>query len=182
MIEVTKTEFEGLCIIKPKVFYDDRGFFSETFNLSDFQKHGLNYNFIQDNQSFSKKGVVRGLHLQKDPHAQTKLVRVIHGKILDVAVDLRKNSKTFKKIFSIELSEENHLQLLIPKGFAHGFIALSETALVAYKCDELYSPTHDAGIAYNDADLQIDWRLPAVQLIISEKDKKHPTLREFLNG
>ncbi len=180
MIEVTKTEAEGLCIIKPKVFHDARGYFVETFNLSEFKKHGLPHVFVQDNQSFSKRGVLRGLHFQTAPHAQTKLVRAVNGKILDVVVDLRKDSKTFKKVFSVELSDENGLQLLVPKGFAHAFVVLSETALVAYKCDELYAPAHDGGLLYNDPDLNIDWRLPADELIVSDKDKKLPTLKEYL--
>lgn len=181
MIEITKTEAEGLFVIKPKVFNDSRGYFVETYNLNTFKKHGLTHIFVQDNQSFSQRGTLRGLHFQLSPYAQTKLVRVIQGEILDVVVDLRKDSKTFKKVFYQELSEENGLQFLVPKGFAHGFVVLSETALVAYKCDDFYAPSHDGGIAFNDPDLKIDWCLPANQLVVSEKDKKHPTLKEYLN-
>lgn len=180
MIEITKTEAEGLCIIKPKVFHDNRGYFVETYNFNELKKHGLQHVFVQDNQSFSKRGVLRGLHFQTSPYAQTKLVRVIQGKILDVAVDLRRDSKTFKKSFSTELSDENGLQFLIPKGFAHAFVVLSDTALVSYKCDDFYAPKNDGGLLYSDPELNIDWKLPADQLIVSDKDKKLPTLKEYL--
>lgn len=180
MIEVTKTAFDGLCIIKPKVFNDSRGYFFESFNASDFEKNNLPFQFVQDNQSYSKFGTLRGLHFQLEPHAQTKLIRAVAGQILDVVVDLRPQSKTFKTTFTIELSSENQLQLLVPKGFAHGFVTLSETALVAYKCDALYSPSHDRGIAFNDPELKIDWKVPAHQLLLSEKDQKHPTLSDYL--
>ena len=180
MIEVTKTEADGLCIIKSKVFADSRGYFVETFNLNEFRTHGLPHVFVQDNQSFSRKGVLRGMHLQSAPYTQTKLVRAVQGKILDVAIDLRRDSKTFKKVFTCDLSDENGLQFLVPKGFAHAFVVLTETALVSYKCDEFYVPKSDGGIIYNDPELNIDWKLPADQLVISDKDKALPTLKEYL--
>lgn len=180
MIEVIKTEAEGLVLIKPRVFHDSRGYFVESFNSKDMKAQGLNYEFIQDNQSFSKRGVLRGLHFQSEPYAQTKLVRAVSGKILDFVVDLRKDSKTFKKTFSAELSEENGLQFLVPKGFAHAFVVLSETAIVSYKCDEYYAPAADGGILFSDLDLAIDWQIPKEQLIVSDKDKMLPTLKEYL--
>lgn len=181
MIEVKKTAAEGLVLIKPRVFTDSRGYFVEMFNARALEAQGLPSKFVQDNQSFSKRGVLRGLHFQRPPYAQTKLVRAIQGRILDVVVDLRPDSATFKQVFSFELSSETGWQLLVPKGFAHAFLVLSETALVAYKCDDFYAPESDGGIVYNDPDLAIEWPLPPGELIVSEKDQKLPTLKEHLS-
>ncbi|MCK4920617.1 MAG: dTDP-4-dehydrorhamnose 3,5-epimerase [Bacteroidales bacterium] len=169
---VTETKINGLYIIEPKVFTDSRGYFFESFNLKYFREKGLNLNIIQDNQSKSQYGVIRGLHYQKSPHAQTKLLRVLEGKIFDVAVDMRKSSPDFGKWFGIELSDENKKQILIPKGFAHGFSVLSETAVVMYKCDEYYHPESEGGIIYNDRDMNIDWQVEEGKEIISEKDTR----------
>ncbi len=168
-MKITKTPFEGLLIIEPRIFDDERGFFCESYNQSAFQKIGIEMNFVQDNQSRSKRGVLRGLHFQKQPYAQTKLVRVLSGVILDVVVDLRKVQPTFGKHYSIELSSENMKQLLVPKGFAHGFLVLSDFADVLYKCDEFYNPAAEHGILYNDPDLNIDWQLKQ-NLLVSAKD------------
>ena len=176
------TSIEGLLVFEPKVFEDSRGYFFEAYNKAVFEAEGLTYNFVQDNQSFSKYGVIRGLHYQQNPHAQCKLVRALQGKILDVAVDIRKKSPTYGKVFSIELTAENKKQLLIPAGFAHGFSVLSETAVVMYKCDALYSKESEGGIIYNDADLNIDWQLPEGATIVSEKDLILPTLKECNNN
>ena len=165
-----RTEIEGLFIITPKVFGDSRGAFFEAYNEKVFNANGINIKFVQDNQSISTYGVIRGLHFQNAPHAQTKLVRVITGKILDVAVDIRKDSPTYGKHFSIELSAENKKQLLIPHGFAHGFSVLSETAEVIYKCDNFYNKESEGGIMYNDPSLNIDWKIPSGKEIISDKD------------
>ena len=165
-----RTEIEGLFIITPKVFGDSRGAFFEAYNEKVFNANGINIKFVQDNQSISTYGVIRGLHFQNAPHAQSKLVRVITGKILDVAVDIRKDSPTYGKHFSIELSAENKKQLLIPHGFAHGFSVLSETAEVIYKCDNFYNKESEGGIMYNDPSLHIDWKIPSGKEIISDKD------------
>ena len=178
----TETGIEGVLIFEPRVFEDYRGYFFESYNQSAFEAAGLHYNFVQDNQSFSKYGVVRGLHYQLNPYAQAKLVRVLQGRILDVAVDMRKSSPTYGKHFAIELSDENKKQLLIPKGFAHGFSVLSETALVMYKCDAFYNKESEAGIIYNDVDLAIDWRLPGGAAIVSEKDLELPSFKECINN
>lgn len=175
---VEKTSIPDLLVIKSKIFKDDRGYFFESFNQNQFNDNGIDINFIQDNESKSSYGVIRGLHYQLSPYAQTKLVRVIVGKILDVAVDIRKNSPTYGKYYSIELSDENKLQFLIPKGFAHGFSVLSDIAIVNYKCDEFYSPEAERGIMYNDPSLNIDWKIPIEQAIISAKDKVHPILND----
>lgn len=172
---IIKTEFPGLFIFEPTVFKDSRGYFFESYNAAVFAKEGIDITFVQDNQSKSGYGVIRGLHYQLNPHAQTKLVRVLSGAILDVVVDLRTGSPTFGKAFSIELTSENNKQLLIPKGFAHGFSVLSETAEVMYKCDEFYNKESEAGILYNDVDLNIDWKIPADKAIISDKDKVQPS-------
>lgn len=174
----TTCNIEGLVVIEPKVFEDSRGFFFEAYNHNEFLKNGITYDFVQDNQSRSSFGVIRGLHYQLNPHAQTKLVRVLQGKILDVAVDIRKESSTYGQHFSIELSEENKKQLLIPAGFAHGFSVLSETAVVLYKCDAFYSKQSEGGIIYNDADLNIDWKIDAQSAIVSEKDLALPSFKE----
>ena len=167
-----KTELEGLLIIEPKVFNDSRGYFYESYNESRFQDAGLKYIFVQDNQSKSAYGVIRGLHYQLEPYAQTKLIRVLQGKIFDVAVDIRKGSSTFGKWFGLELSEDNYKQLLIPKGFAHGFSVLSQTAVILYKCDDFYTPNAERGIIYNDKTLNIDWHVRPDDAIVSDKDKE----------
>ncbi len=173
-MEIIKTPIPDLLIIKPRVFGDARGFFCETYNKKNYLEAGINLGFCQDNQSKSSYGVIRGLHYQLNPQSQSKLVSAAVGSVWDVAVDLRKNSPTFGQWFGVELTEENHLQFLIPQGFAHGFSVLSETALFTYKCDNFYSPTLERGIMYNDANLAIDWKIPADKAIISEKDMKHP--------
>lgn len=173
-MNVTKTEFEGLFIIEPKVFEDERGYFYESYNKVKLQEQGIAITFVQDNQSKSGYGVTRGLHYQLNPRPQTKLVRVLHGSIWDVAVDIRKNSPTYGKWFGLELTAENKKQLFIPKGFAHGFSVLSAEAVVFYKCDEFYSPQDERGIMYNDPFLNIDWRIPESRIILSAKDLKHP--------
>ncbi|WP_346238479.1 dTDP-4-dehydrorhamnose 3,5-epimerase [Niabella insulamsoli] len=175
----TKTPIQDLLVFEPKVFEDSRGYFFEAYNKSVFEAEGLAYNFVQDNQSFSKYGTIRGLHYQQHPHAQCKLVRVLEGKILDVAVDIRKASPTFGQVFSIELSSQNKKQLLVPAGFAHGFSVLSETAVVMYKCDALYNKESEGGIIYNDPTLAIDWQLPEDAAIVSEKDLILPVLGDL---
>lgn len=180
-MEVIKTPIEGLLVIEPKVFADQRGFFVETYNEDRYQAAGIDARFVQDNMSASSYGVVRGLHFQRPPYTQAKLVTCIEGRVLDVAVDLRKDSPTFGQHFAVELSAENHRQFYIPRGFAHGFSVLSEHALFSYKCDNLYHPEADGGIDLMDSALAIDWQIPANQMILSEKDKKHPALKELDN-
>jgi dTDP-4-dehydrorhamnose 3,5-epimerase len=180
-MEIIKTTIEGLLVIKPQVFVDARGYFVETYNEKRYREAGIDAQFVQDNQSCSSYGVVRGLHFQRPPYTQAKLVCCTVGRVLDIAVDLRKNSPTFGQWHSVELSAENHLQFFIPKGFAHGFSVLSETAVFAYKCDELYHPEADGGILLSDPDLAIDWQVPEELRILSEKDKKHPMLKDFDN-
>lgn len=170
------TGIPGLLVFEPKVFADSRGHFFEAYNSQTFQQEGISYEFVQDNQSSSSYGVIRGLHYQADPHAQTKLVRALSGTILDVAVDIRKGSPTYGRVFSIELSAENKKQLLIPKGFAHGFSVLSERAEVFYKCDSLYHKESDGGIHYADPSLAIDWKVPMEKAIVSDKDQQLPSL------
>ena len=178
--KITKCEIEGLYILEPKVFYDDRGFFMETYNQNDFDELGLNMKFVQDNESKSKRGVLRGLHFQKK-HPQGKLVRVIKGSVYDVAVDIRKNSKTFGKWVGVELSEENKKQFYIPEGFAHGFLVLSEEAQFVYKCSDFYYPEDEGGIIYNDSTINISWPIPEdMEVVISEKDKKWGGLKEYV--
>ena len=171
-----KTEIEGLYIIEPKLFGDNRGYFFESYNESEFKANGLNYKFVQDNESKSKKGVLRGLHFQKT-YPQAKLVRVLDGEVFDVAVDLRKDSKTYGKWVGVILSSENKRQFMIPRGFAHGFIVLSETATFTYKCDEFYHPEDEGGLMYNDPDIGVSWPFDG-EVILSEKDKKHPLLKD----
>lgn len=171
-----ETGIQGLLVFEPKVFEDSRGYFFEAYNEQTCLAAGINHRFVQDNQSSSTYGVIRGLHFQSDPHAQTKLVRALAGRILDVAVDIRKGSPTYGKVFSIELSAENKKQLLIPKGFAHGFSVLSEKAEVFYKCDAFYNKASDGGIHYADPSLAIDWQVPADKAIVSEKDEQLPVL------
>ena len=178
--KITKCEIEGLYILEPKVFYDDRGYFMETYNQNDFEALGLNMKFVQDNESKSKRGVLRGLHFQKK-HPQGKLVRVIKGSVYDVAVDIRKNSKTFGKWVGVELSEENKKQFYIPEGFAHGFLVLSEAAQFVYKCRDFYYPEYEGGIIYNDSTINISWPIPEdMEVVISEKDKKWGGLKEYV--
>jgi dTDP-4-dehydrorhamnose 3,5-epimerase len=179
---IIQTEFPGLIIFEPTVLKDSRGYFFESYSERVFQAAGINTKFVQDNQSKSSYGVIRGLHYQLNPHAQTKLVRVLSGAILDVAVDIRTGSPTYGKAFSIELSSENNKQLLIPKGFAHGFSVLSETAEVMYKCDAFYNKESEGGIIYNDVSLNIDWQIPADKAIISEKDQQQPLLINCKNS
>ena len=182
-MQIEKTPLKDCLIIKPRVFEDDRGSFFESFNEDTFKKEtGLEVNFIQDNQSISKKGALRGLHLQKGEHAQAKLVRVVKGEVMDVVVDLREDSETFGDTFSIILNEQNNHQLFVPRGFAHGFITISEEVIFAYKCDNYYNKESEAGIIYNDETLNIDWHLPKEQLILSEKDQELPTFKEFTNS
>lgn len=170
------TAIKDVYIIEPTVFGDERGYFMETYSDADFKAAGLDYTFVQDNQSKSKKGVLRGLHFQKT-YPQAKLVRVLEGEVFDVAVDLRKGSSTYGKWVGVNLSAENKRQFIVPRGFAHGFVVLSETATFAYKCDELYHPEDEGGIMWNDPDIGIDWG-DISQVLLSEKDKKHPTLKE----
>jgi dTDP-4-dehydrorhamnose 3,5-epimerase len=177
-MEIKETGIAGLLIVKPRIFEDDRGYFFESFNESDLEKAGHPFHFIQDNQSKSAYGVVRGLHYQLEPKAQTKFVRVLEGRIWDVAVDLRKDSPTFMQWEGVELSAANKLQLLIPKGFAHGFSVLSEDAVVLYKCDEFYAPDFETGIRYNDPQIRIDWKVDPEDMILSERDLAMPSLQE----
>ena len=178
-MEVIKTDIEGVVIIEPRIFKDARGYFFESFSAKEFQEKVCQTIFVQDNESFSSYGVVRGLHFQKPPYTQSKLVRVIKGAVLDVAVDLRKGSPTYGKHVAVELTGENHRQLFIPKGFAHGFSVLSDEVLFQYKCDNFYAPQSEGGIAWNDPALQIDWRIPADKILLSEKDTKHPLLEDY---
>ncbi len=178
-MNIIQTGIEGLLIIEPKVFGDERGYFFESYSERDFTEAVGPVKFVQDNESKSRYGVLRGLHFQKEPYAQAKLVRVVSGAVLDVAVDLRKGSPTFGQHFSVELTGENHRQFFIPKGFAHGFCVLSEEVVFQYKCDEFYHPEAEGGIAWNDPDLAIDWRLPAADLILSPKDLHHPFIRDY---
>ncbi|SDW70977.1 dTDP-4-dehydrorhamnose 3,5-epimerase [Flavobacterium degerlachei] len=176
---IEKTTIQDLLVITPRVFEDSRGFFFEAYNQAKFHENGIMYNFIQDNQSFSKRGVIRGLHLQMNPFAQAKLVRVLEGEILDVALDLRKNSATYGKHFSVVLSAENKKQLMVPHGFAHGFSVLSKTASVIYKVDQLYDKESERGILYDDPKLAIDWQIDANEVIVSEKDLVLPSFSEI---
>jgi len=174
-MKITETNIPQLLVLEPRVFEDQRGYFFESFNRKGFQDHSLDLLFVQDNESRSCKGVLRGLHYQLAPFAQTKLIRVVEGEIMDVVVDLRKNSPAFKKWLGMLLSGENKKQLLVPPGFAHGFAVLSEHAIVLYKCDTYYNPDAERGIIYNDPALNIDWGLDTSSAIISEKDRSHPT-------
>ena len=179
-MEIIKTNIQGVLIIEPKVFGDSRGYFFESFNAREFkEKTGLDINFVQDNESMSTYGVMRGLHFQRPPFTQSKLVRCVKGKVLDVAVDIRKGSPTYGQHVAVELTEDNHRQFFIPKGFAHGFAVLSETAVFQYKCDEFYHPEADGGISILDDSLGIDWRIPTDKAILSDKDTKHACLKDF---
>ena len=177
-MEIIKTEIKDVLIIKPRIFEDARGYFFESFSERDFNTQVRNIHFVQDNESKSSYGVLRGLHFQKPPFTQSKIVRVIKGSVLDVAVDIRKGSPTFGQHVAVELTGENHRQLFIPRGFAHGFAVLSDEVLFQYKCDNFYAPQSEGGIAWNDPDLNIDWRIPKDKIILSEKDKIHPILKE----
>ena len=174
-----ETEFLGLYVFEPVVYDDSRGFFFESFNQKLLQENGIYLNFVQDNHSKSSSGVIRGLHFQKPPHAQVKFIRVIQGAILDVVVDIRIGSPTYGKVFSIELSAENKKQLFIPAGFAHGFSVLTPTAEVLYKCDKFYNKESESGIAFNDPELKIDWKIPAGNMIVSEKDLTQPYFKNI---
>jgi len=179
-MKIIKTPLAECFMIKPEVFQDSRGYFLESFNEKSFNEaSGLNVHFVQDNQSFSSYGVLRGLHYQRGGHAQAKLVRVLKGEVLDVAVDLRKDSETFGKHFSVLLTEENRLQLFVPRGFAHGFVVLSEHAEFFYKCDNYYNKASEGGLHFNDPQLNIDWQLPASALLVSDKDAVLPFLSEL---
>ena len=178
-MNIIPTPIEGLLVIEPQVFRDARGYFVETYNRQRYVDAGITAEFVQDNQSCSSYGVVRGLHFQRPPYTQAKLVCCTQGKVLDVAVDLRHDSKTFGQWYAVELSGENHRQFFIPRGFAHGFSVLSDTATFTYKCDNLYHPEDDGGLLLSDPDLKIDWRIPESERILSEKDKKHPLFKEL---
>ncbi len=178
-MNIITTGIEGVLIIEPRIFEDSRGYFFESFNQKEFEEKVGQVRFVQDNESKSCYGVVRGLHFQKGEHAQSKLVRVIKGAVLDVAVDLRPASRTFGKYIAAELTEENHRQFFIPQGFAHGFSVLSEEVIFQYKCDNFYCPSSEGAIAWDDPDLAIDWRIPADKVILSEKDRRHPRLSDY---
>lgn len=179
MIEVIKTDIEGVCIIRPKVFEDARGYFLESFSKKEFEEKVAKVDFVQDNESMSSYGVMRGLHFQAPPYTQAKLVRCVKGRVLDVAVDLRVGSPTYGKHVAVELTEDNHLQFFVPRGFAHGFAVLSETAVFQYKCDNYYAPQADGGISIKDESLGIDWKIPVENALLSEKDTRHPLLADF---
>lgn len=176
-----KTDIEGLVLFEPAVFEDHRGWFIESYNMRSFRQAGILNRFVQDNQSYSKYGVIRGLHYQLPPFAQAKLVRVLRGKIYDVVVDIRKGSPTYKKHYGVELSAGNKKQLFIPAGFAHGFSVLSEEAEVMYKCDHFYNKRSEAGILYSDPELAIDWKVPMDKALVSDKDKQLPRLADCRN-
>lgn len=178
-MEIIKTDIEGVLIIKPRIFTDPRGYFFESYNKKEFEEKVGNVEFVQDNESRSTYGVMRGLHFQKPPYAQAKLVRCVRGRVLDVAVDIRKGSPTYGRHVAVELTEDNHLQFFIPRGFAHGFAVLSDEAVFQYKCDNYYAPHADGGIAITDPSLGIDWHIDPTRAILSEKDTKHPTLADF---
>ena len=180
-MNLIKTKLDGLVVLKPTVFKDNRGYFMESYNQKNINKLLGIVNFVQDNESKSYKGVLRGLHFQKPPYAQSKLVRCLKGEVLDVALDLRKDSKTYGMIETILLSEENKNQLFIPKGFAHGFVVISESATLSYKVDNFFNPESESGIIWNDPDLNIDWKINKNEIIVSEKDKKLPTFNEIIN-
>lgn len=178
-MKVIETPFEGLFVIEPMVIEDDRGFFMESYNKQRLSDAGISIDFVQDNHSRSHQGVIRGLHFQNPPYEQTKLIRSIAGDILDVVVDIRKNSKTYGQHFSVLLSANNKKQLLVPAGFAHGFVALSPEVEILYKCDQFYNKESEGGLRFDDPELGIDWQLDLSRAIISEKDRQHPSFREF---
>ena len=178
-MEVIKTAIDGVVIIEPKVFKDARGYFFESFSQREFEEKVRKVNFVQDNESMSSYGVMRGLHFQCPPYTQSKLVRCVKGRVLDVAVDIRKGSPTYGEYVAVELTEDNHRQFFIPRGFAHGFVVLSQTAVFQYKCDNFYAPQADGGISITDESLGIDWQIPMEQALLSEKDTHHLCLRDF---
>lgn len=178
-MEVIKTEIEGVVIIEPKVFKDARGYFFESFSQREFEEKVRKINFVQDNESMSSYGVMRGLHFQRPPFTQSKLVRCVKGRVLDVAVDIRKGSLTYGQHVAVELTEDNHRQFFVPRGFAHGFAVLSETAVFQYKCDNFYAPQADGGISIKDDSLGIDWKIPTDKALLSEKDTHHVCLKDF---
>ena len=178
-MEVIKTAIDGVVIIEPKVFNDQRGYFFESFSQREFEAKVRKINFVQDNESMSSYGVMRGLHFQRPPYTQSKLVRCVKGKVLDVAVDIRKGSPTYGKHVTVELSEDNHRQFFVPREFAHGFAVLSDTAVFQYKCDNFYAPQADGGISIKDESLGIDWKIPTDMVILSEKDTLHSCLKDF---
>lgn len=178
---IEQTPIKDLLVLTPRVFQDDRGYFFESYNRANFLNNELDYSFIQDNQSYSSYGTLRGLHLQKGEHAQAKLVRAVIGEVLDVAIDLRKDSPTFGKSFSIILDDKAQKQLLIPRGFAHGFVVLSEHAMFQYKVDNFYNKESEDGIIYNDVNLNIDWKIPPTDIILSDKDKKLGSFNDLCN-
>lgn len=178
-MNVIETKIPGVVIIEPRLFPDARGYFFESFSKREFEEKVGKIDFVQDNESKSSYGVLRGLHFQKPPYAQSKLVRVVKGAVLDVAVDIRKGSPTFGQHVAVELTEDNHRQFFIPQGFAHGFAVLTDEVIFQYKCDNFYAPASECAIAWNDPDLGIDWRVPAEKVILSEKDRRHPRLKEI---
>ena len=178
-MKVIKTNIEGVVIIETKVFKDARGYFFESFSQREFEEKVRSINFVQDNESMSSYGVMRGLHFQRPPYTQSKLVRCVKGRVLDVAVDIRKDSPTYGQHVAVELSEDNHRQFFVPRGFAHGFAVLSETAIFQYKCDNFYAPEADGGISIKDESLGIDWQIPTENAILSEKDINHVCLKDF---
>lgn len=178
-MEVIKTAIDGVYILEPRIFRDDRGYFFESFSQREFEEKIGKINFVQDNESKSSYGVMRGLHFQRPPYAQSKLVRCVKGAVLDVAVDIRKGSPTYGQHVAVELTADNHRQFFIPRGFAHGFAVLSDEAIFQYKCDNFYAPQADGGISILDASLNIDWQIPTEKAILSEKDTKHPLLQDF---
>lgn len=178
-MEVIKTAIDGVYILEPRIFRDDRGYFFESFSQREFEEKIGKINFVQDNESKSSYGVMRGLHFQRPPYAQSKLVRCVKGAVLDVAVDIRKGSPTYGQHVAVELTADNHRQFFIPRGFAHGFAVLSDEAIFQYKCDNFYAPQADGGISIRDASLNIDWQIPTEKAILSEKDTKHPLLQDF---
>ena len=178
-MNIVKTSIDGVVIIEPRIFEDSRGYFFESFSQREFEEKIGPVHFVQDNESKSSYGVMRGLHFQRPPFTQAKLVRCVKGAVLDVAVDIRKGSPTYGQHVSVELTEDNHRQFFIPKGFAHGFAVLSEVAVFQYKCDEFYHPEADGGISIIDDSFGIDWRIPSEKVIMSEKDKKHPQIKDF---
>lgn len=178
-MNVIRTDIEGLAVIEPRIFKDPRGYFFESFSERDFAEQVAPVKFVQDNESKSSYGVIRGLHFQKPPYAQAKLVRVVKGRVLDVAVDLRVGSPTYGKHYAVELSEDNHRQFFIPRGFAHGFSVLSEEVIFQYKCDNYYAPQSEGSVIWNDPDLGIDWGVPAEKAVLSEKDNRNPRLKDL---
>ena len=178
-MKVIKTSLDGVVIIEPHVFLDSRGYFFESFSLREFEEKVQKINFVQDNESMSSYGVMRGLHFQKPPFTQSKLVRCVKGAVLDVAVDIRRGSPTYGEHVAVELTEKNHRQLFIPRGFAHGFAVLSDVAIFQYKCDNFYAPQADGGISIKDDSWGIDWIIPIQNAVLSEKDTKHPLLKDF---